>query len=298
MVSDPEFKAKAEKILQLNEKLTNLLNQGKISREVYEEKKKLFFEKLSILKEINIGLYDKEIEALNSNKSNLEQQLQKNIISQEQCQSMLGSHKKQEDELTSERGLIELYDDEEYLEHLCRQNERPSSGLESSSDSPGTRIFSPPSSGVGVQNRADIPSNRPYAIIIVLFLFSVVMGIISSSLGVVVGTFISIFVVLVIASLILHGCTIALKVEGASPGRAFTTTATIVVVSIVFSFILMILGPLGVIFLFGIEVAVVRYFYGLGWVKAGVTVILFIGAIFIANLILTSVLFIPYSLSR
>jgi hypothetical protein len=118
MASDMEFSEHAKKVLDLNDKLNQLRAGGKITDELYKEKREVIDKHFSSLKEQESELLDTQISALEENRKNIESQKNSGLMSGSTYLSLEADLVRQIDDILSEKQMLELSTPGEYPGHL------------------------------------------------------------------------------------------------------------------------------------------------------------------------------------
>lgn len=290
MFYDEKFNDAVRKILEYNNKLTKLYQEGKINETTFRKKKKLVYEKLSFIKNRNVELIQKNIKTLEENRIKLKEQNEKGLVGGIDYESNLADLDQKKIEFDTEKNLIELCDNEDYMTYLKDQVEyydiRKATEKYDSLGS-GGRVFQKTGEQWKVPMWASISA---FLMVLLVWFLSMLSGSLVITLIVV-----SILIIgLALSTIILHFCTTFVGIENATLGRAFTCVMANILINIVVNILLAILsifillfgslvGLIGVISLmsiiriliaFVISIAIVKHFYDTTWGKATVAVVL------------------------
>jgi hypothetical protein len=285
MVSNPKFLEHARKIIEEDERLKKLLDEGKLDREGYKREREGLFKRLTRMKAVNLKLIDNQLAEIDRRLNELRGQLDSGALIEEEYDRKADKLSLVKSELESEKDIIELYEDDEYIRHL--------------QDYLTTDRFNRIESYRRLAEEAggDGAPTWAWAVAAILAAFAAIMGLMTGNPLYFFVLPITVVVSIVVSVFLLHLATVLVGVITASYTRAFTCLMknialnAVAYVALAFFIIifmrpasytglnifslLLIISSLLVVF-FGLSLAVfaycVRSVYDTTWLKAAAVV--------------------------
>ena len=230
MTEHEEFLAKAIKVIEYHDKLIQLKEGGEVDEDTYKLKWEKLVNHVDKLKQMHLNLLTYEMSDININLANSETEKLEGEIDTIGYDNKISGFKKEGDDIRTERGMIEMSDQSDYIKKLksiikTKKFEKRESVME--------ELEEPVKKKMSIAaRRAEIPLWAKLIFITYLVILTIVtMYHVGPSNAVIVIA--AILVEIGLRSLFLHSSTAVLKFKLTSINRGFTCIMMVVAIGII-----------------------------------------------------------------